>query len=68
MTHLFTSNHMRKFGAIALGLTLLTGECVAQSSSNSPANGVAINVDFKKSKGPMKPIWAFFGYDEPNYT
>lgn len=20
------------------------------------------------SKGPMKPIWAWFGYDEPNYT
>jgi len=29
---------------------------------------VTINVDLTKEKGPMKPIWAWFGYDEPNYT
>jgi xylan 1,4-beta-xylosidase len=29
---------------------------------------VTITVDLKKDKGPMKPIWAWFGYDEPNYT
>lgn len=27
-----------------------------------------ITVDFSQKKGPMKPIWAWFGYDEPNYT
>ncbi|HEU4902087.1 MAG TPA: beta-xylosidase [Flavisolibacter sp.] len=27
-----------------------------------------ITIDLAKTKGPMKPIWAFFGYDEPNYT
>ena len=27
-----------------------------------------ITIDFATKKGPMKPIWAFFGYDEPNYT
>lgn len=27
-----------------------------------------IKVDFSKVKGPMTPIWAWFGYDEPNYT
>lgn len=27
-----------------------------------------ITVDLAQKKGPMKPIWAFFGYDEPNYT
>jgi xylan 1,4-beta-xylosidase len=31
-------------------------------------NSVSITVDLSKSKGPMKPIWAWFGYDEPNYT
>ena len=34
-------------------------------SQNSTIN---INVDLAKEKGPMKPIWAWFGYDEPNYT
>lgn len=29
---------------------------------------VTIQVDLAKEKGPMKPIWAWFGYDEPNYT
>jgi len=28
----------------------------------------AIRVDLQKETGPMKPIWAWFGYDEPNYT
>ena len=27
-----------------------------------------INVDLAKEKGSMTPIWAWFGYDEPNYT
>jgi xylan 1,4-beta-xylosidase len=31
-------------------------------------NPGTITVDFAKETGPMKPIWAWFGYDEPNYT
>ena len=27
-----------------------------------------IHIDLKKELGEMKPIWAWFGYDEPNYT
>src|SRR6185436_8600320 len=33
-----------------------------------PAQSVSIRVDARASVGPMTPIWAFFGYDEPNYT
>ncbi len=29
---------------------------------------VSIRVNTAKVKGPMKPIWSFIGYDEPNYT
>ncbi len=29
---------------------------------------VSINIDVTKEKSPMKHIWAWFGYDEPNYT
>ena len=29
---------------------------------------VNIVVDMNKEKGDLKPIWAWFGYDEPNYT
>lgn len=28
----------------------------------------SIEVNFNKTIAPMKPIWAWFGYDEPNYT
>jgi xylan 1,4-beta-xylosidase len=33
-----------------------------------PANPIAIQVDAAKSIGPYKPIWNYFGADEPNYT
>ena len=39
----------------------------AQISSNL-STPVDIEIDLNTSKGEMKPIWAFFGYDEPNYT
>lgn len=29
---------------------------------------VTINVDASESLGPLKPIWRFFGADEPNYA
>lgn len=29
---------------------------------------VNLNVDASKTQGPLKHIWAWFGYDEPNYT
>jgi xylan 1,4-beta-xylosidase len=29
---------------------------------------VSLTVDANKVQGPMTPIWAWFGYDEPNYT
>ncbi|MVM38350.1 beta-xylosidase [Spirosoma sp. HMF3257] len=38
---------------------------LAQVSQPKP---VAIEVDLAADKGPIKPIWAWFGYDEPNYT
>lgn len=32
------------------------------------AQSPTIQVDLKKELGEMKPVWAWFGYDEPNYT
>lgn len=29
---------------------------------------VTIRVDLAAARGPWKPVWGFFGYDEPNYT
>src|SRR5262245_26894288 len=35
---------------------------------SASAQPISIQVDTSKSLGPLKPIWSFFGYDEPNYT
>jgi len=47
-------------------LTVATpGICCAQNINPIPAE---IRVNLAKVKAPMKPVWAWFGYDEPNYT
>ena len=39
------------------------------SAQGTPAGErVTIKIDAAKRIGPMKPVWAWFGYDEPNYT
>ena len=43
-------------------MSVLAGVLAAQTDR------VAIRVDAAKTIGAMKPIWSFFGYDEPNYT
>jgi xylan 1,4-beta-xylosidase len=37
-------------------------------AQETPAFPVAIVVDASRPMGPLKPIWRFFGADEPNYT
>lgn len=38
------------------------------AGSGPPEDRVAIRVDAAARLQPMAPIWAYFGYDEPNYT
>ncbi|ALJ01191.1 beta-xylosidase [Rufibacter tibetensis] len=40
----------------------------AQTKSGSQGEKVTMQVDLTKPIGPMYPAWAWFGYDEPNYT
>ena len=37
-------------------------------SSFPQGERVSIRVDAAAARGPMKPVWTFFGYDEPNFT
>ena len=32
------------------------------------AQDVTIKVDAARPLGPLRPVWSYFGYDEPNYT
>lgn len=35
---------------------------------NAPELPVTIRVDASRPVGEMRPVWRYFGYDEPNYT
>lgn len=49
----------------ALVLAAAAPLCVAEPTTPSL---VKLSIDATQVKGPMTPIWAWFGYDEPNYT
>lgn len=54
---------------IAASLLVMSALVVAVRSEQAAQLGPAtIRVDVRESIGPMTPMWAFFGYDEPNYT
>jgi xylan 1,4-beta-xylosidase len=50
---------------------LLSALCLAASAQlclAAPSAPVKLSIDATRLQGPMTPIWAWFGYDEPNYT
>src|ERR1035438_10319399 len=49
-------------------LLVLGGICAAGIVSTAAAQPISIQVDIGKTTGPLRPIWSFFGHDEPNYT
>ena len=48
-----------------LNFAILT--CIATTAAFSQEKAT-IQINYAKETGDMKPIWAWFGYDEPNYT
>ncbi|WP_315822434.1 GH39 family glycosyl hydrolase [Paraflavitalea speifideaquila] len=51
---------------LAVASFLLVFSCTITSyGQNDP---VVIRADLSKTTGDMRPVWAWFGYDEPNYT
>lgn len=54
---------------IAVVIIFTSGIAISKAQSLKTHNDrVVVNVDLSKSIGPMYPAWAWFGYDEPNYT
>jgi xylan 1,4-beta-xylosidase len=50
---------------LCLVTAALSPATYAQQTSN---NTVLIDIDYNTETSKLKPIWAWFGYDEPNYT
>lgn len=51
-----------------LGIIFAMTSLIAGYAQTSASKSVEIAVDLAKKKADMKPVWAWFGYDEPNYT
>jgi xylan 1,4-beta-xylosidase len=52
-------------GALAL---VLCAELRAQENRSQKVETVTVRVDARESVGALRPIWNYWGYDEPNYT
>lgn len=61
---------MKKNSFYFLIIVLTTACTIKQDRKETGiySESATIQVDFTKTKGPMTPVWAWFGYDEPNYT
>ena len=56
--------------AAALGLFQVAPERTEQPQTQPAVDSlpVTIRIDAARTKGEMRPVWRFFGHDEPNYT
>jgi xylan 1,4-beta-xylosidase len=52
--------------AVVIGGALLAGHSAPQGPATSVSFSVSMRVDVAAASGPLKPIWRFFGADEPN--
>ena len=55
---------MKNPGLIVLLIIISVSHTLAQN----PSDKNLISVDLNREIGEMKPVWSWFGYDEPNYT
>jgi xylan 1,4-beta-xylosidase len=53
---------------VTAAVVLATGSGPVQTSPNPNAFPVAIRVDASRPLGSLRPVWRFFGADEPNYA
>jgi len=75
MSHPVSRFRAPLLAAVAVAIGGTSWSTHAQAPAPGPAAGaaaapfaVAIRVDAAKATGPLKPIWRFFGADEPNYA
>jgi len=54
------------FGLILIGSGFITFAQTAMNQTDSDT--VVLKIDLSSETGTMNPAWAWFGYDEPNYT
>jgi xylan 1,4-beta-xylosidase len=55
---------MQKYGLLVCLIIISVNNTLIRAQSEK----AIISVDLNKDIGEMKPVWGWFGYDEPNYT
>jgi xylan 1,4-beta-xylosidase len=66
--HMTRLNATFRFYITAFTVFILISFFTLESLAQSTEKPVFIEVDLTKERGELKPIWSWFGYDEPNYT
>ncbi len=58
--------------AFSIAFGFFTGAALGQAETGARADApgfpVSIRVDAARNRGEIRPVWRYFGYDEPNYT
>jgi xylan 1,4-beta-xylosidase len=67
MPHIRFALVSRTAAAVA-AITIAAGIVPMADAQTALTAPVTIQVDAEKRTGPLRPIWSFFGHDEPNYT
>ena len=57
-----------KYSIWLLTLTFMCFCCLSSVKAQQEGKTVRVKVEAAKSEGPLRPIWNYFGYDEPNAT
>jgi len=52
----------------AASAVALRSSFAADVAAPAPSQAVSLRIDCSKPIGPLKPVWRYFGHDEPNYT
>jgi xylan 1,4-beta-xylosidase len=58
----------RRLAHLAFAASLSVIPTTRAQDTTQPTLPVSISIDANKTKGPLTPIWRFFGYDECNFT
>src|SRR5256885_16585720 len=58
----------RRIAAWLMMCCIFAAAARGQNTATTAEVPVQIQVDAGTSAGPVRPVWSFFGYDEPNYT
>src|SRR4051794_31793644 len=69
MNHQSLNPRMRAAAALFACLVCVThARLLAAADAPAAPFQVTISVDASKRLGPMRPVWRYFGADEPNYA